>query len=102
MPNNSVRCVARLIAKPDCVNQVAAILTDVLEPTRKESGCIGYELLQNRADPTDFTFVEEWATDAAIDAHLTTKHIQEALTKLAGLISSEPDIRTYRVVQKDN
>ena len=100
MPGDSIRIVAKVVADPDSVDQVCSILSDLVEPTRKESGCINYELLQNRTDPSDFTFVEEWETDAAIDAHLTAKHISDALTKLAGLISGEPDIRRYSVVKK--
>ena len=102
MAGNSIRIVAKVVANHDSVDQVCSILSDVVEPTRNESGCISYELLQNRTDPTDFTFVEEWETDAAIDAHLTTTHIRDALTKLPGLISSAPDIRRYRVVKKQN
>jgi quinol monooxygenase YgiN len=102
MAVNSIRIVAKVVANPNSVDQVCSILSDLVEPTRNESGCISYELMQNRTDPTDFTFVEEWETDAAIDAHLTTKHIRDALTKLRGLISSEPDIRRYRVVKKQN
>ena len=101
MAGNSIRIVAKVVANPDSVDQVCSILSDLVEPTRQESGCISYELLHNRTDPTDFTFVEEWATDAAIDAHLTTKHISDALKKLAGLISAEPDIRRYRVVKNE-
>lgn len=99
MPNNSVRCVARILAKPDRVEPVLSILTNVVEPTRKEPGCISYELLQNRADPTDFTFVEEWASDGAIDAHLATQHIQDALSKLAGLLAEAPDIRRHNLIK---
>jgi len=102
MPENSIRIVARVVASPDSVSQVRTILSDLVEPTRKEAGCISYELLQNQTDHTDFTFVEEWTSDAAIDAHLTTKHIADALTKLAGLVSSERDIRRYNVVKKEN
>ncbi len=102
MPENSIRIVARVIANPDSVGQVRTILSGLVEPTRKEAGCISYELLQNRTEQTDFTFVEEWESDAAIDAHLSTKHIQDALAKLAGLVSVEPDIRRYSVVKKEN
>ena len=68
MPENSIRIVARLIAKPDRVDRVRSILSDLVKPTCNESGCISYELLQNRTDETDFAFVEEWESDAAIDA----------------------------------
>ena len=48
MPENSIRIVARLVTNPHSVDQVRSILSDLVEPTRNESGCISYELLQNR------------------------------------------------------
>ena len=99
MAESSLRVVARVVANPDSVDQVCAILSALVDPTRKESGCISYELLQNRSDPTDFTFVEEWASDAALDAHLSTEHIQNALSELPSLLAGEPDIRRYSVVK---
>ena len=56
IPGNSIRIVAKVVAKPDSVDQVRAILGDLVEPTRNESECISYELLQNRTDPTDLIF----------------------------------------------
>ena len=67
--------------------------------TRQENGCISYQLLQNKADPGDFTFVEEWASDFAIDAHFTTAHMQDAFSKAASLLSKEPDIHRYLVIE---
>lgn len=98
MPENSIRIVARLVANPASVEQVRSILIDLIEPTRQETGCISYELHQNLTDKTDFIFIEEWSSDAAIDAHLATKHIKDALKKLSGLIAEEPDVRRYSVV----
>lgn len=99
MAENSLRVIARLIANADSVDKVRSILSGLLDPTRKESGCISYELLQNRSDPTDFTFIEEWESDAALNAHLSTEHIQNALSKLPALLVGEPDIRRYSVVK---
>ena len=82
MPENGLRTVARIKAQPDTVSSVRELLSSLVEPTRKESGCITYELLQNREDPTDFTFVEEWQSGAAFDAHLSSDHVQQALPKL--------------------
>jgi len=74
---------------------VRSYLTELIEPTRKEPGCVSYELLQNRSDPTDFTFVEEWESDGALEAHLNTAHIRNAIASLAGLLAAAPDIRSY-------
>ena len=46
MPNASVRVIARVMANAASVKQVRAILIGVVEPTRTESGCLSYQLLQ--------------------------------------------------------
>lgn len=94
----SLRVVARVAGRPDRVPQLHALLVSLLAPTRREKGCIRYELLQNAADPTDFTFVEEWADQAAIDAHMATPHVQHVLANVGDLLTAPPDIRTYRAV----
>ena len=94
----SLRVVARITAKPDTTGQVRQILLGLIAPTRAEEGCVVYELLQNRTDPTDFTFVEEWASDATFERHHTTEHIRSAFPKLEPLLVTAPDIRTYSVV----
>lgn len=95
MSNATVKVVARITAQPDKVEELQALLHGLLDPTRKEPGCIRYQLLQNKADPTDFTFVEEWADDAALDAHLLTPHVQNALVQAQFLVATAPDIRRY-------
>jgi quinol monooxygenase YgiN len=99
MPENPLRVVARIKARSDKVSAVLELLSGLVEPTCKESGCVTYQLLQNRKDPTDFTFVEEWQSDSAFDAHLSSDHIKEALPRLEGITAEPPDIRTYSVVR---
>jgi quinol monooxygenase YgiN len=94
----SLRVVARISALPDKVEQVRLILSELIEPTRREVGCISYELLQNNADPTDFTFVEEWESDPALDAHMATAHLQKAVAATQGLLTEPPDIRRYSLL----
>ncbi|NMG20053.1 putative quinol monooxygenase [Brasilonema bromeliae] len=98
MTHQTIRVVARIIALPEKVETVKAVLLEIIEPTRQEAGSIKYELLQNQSDPTDFTFVEEWASDDALDTHLATPHLNEAGAKLASLLAAEPDIRRYSVL----
>lgn len=94
----SLRVVARITARPETVDQVREILEGFVAPTRAEAGCVTYELLQNREDPTDFTFVEEWADDATFEAHHKSTHITAGFPKLQDLIAQPPDIRTYRLI----
>lgn len=91
----TVRVVAHLTAKQDKIEETRTALTAVIEPTRAEDGCILYELMQNNDDPTDFTFFEEWSSDAALDAHLRSDHIRALQSQADELFAAPPDIRRY-------
>ena len=60
MPKSTLRVVARMVARPEAVDDVRSILEVLVVSTRAEPGCAVYELPQNRHDPTGFTLVEEW------------------------------------------
>lgn len=97
--STAVRVVARLIAKPDKIEAFKTILLSIVEPTRKEAGCVRYELLQNKADPADFTFVEEWSSSEALDAHMKQPHLTAALGQIGDLLGGAPDIRRYTTLR---
>jgi len=95
MAGKTVRVIARITGKIEKVQELKSLLLGLLEPTRREKGCIRYELLQSNSDPTDFNFVEEWTGDDAIDAHFETSHLQKVLSEIGPLLAKEPDIRRY-------
>lgn len=96
---SALRVIAHAKAKPDHVARVREILTALVDATRREPGCLSYELLQNHADPTEFVFVEQWVSAAAEQAHFVTPHLVATLQQLTGLLASEPQIRRYGVVR---
>ena len=98
MASDTLRVVARLLAKPEKVSDLRTVLSGLMEPTRAEPGCISYELLQNKENEADFTFVEEWEGDSALDAHFATDHIQQALGEFPNLLAEELDVRRYKLV----
>jgi len=98
MSNKAIRVVARFVAKADKVEALHRLAISLLEPTRKEAGCVNYQLLHNAADPTDFTFVEEWSSSAELDAHFTTPHVVNALGELGDILATPADIRRYQTL----
>lgn len=94
-PDGSLRVIARVRAKTEYVAQVRDILSALVEPTSRESGCLSYELLENSSDPADFVFVEKWASTAAEQAHFSTPHVSDALQRLGSLLAAEPEICRY-------
>ena len=94
----AIRVVAHVTARPDTIDQIREALLTLIDPTRAETGCVAYELLQDSSDPTKFAFVEEWESDAALDAHMETEHFQAAVARATEFLGAPPDIRRYTVV----
>lgn len=99
MNSPTLPVVARIVAKPGKEDALKAILLEVVVTTRGETGCRRYELLQSSGEPTEFLTLEEWADEAAIDAHLASAHVQRALTQAQELLAAAPDIRRYARVE---
>ena len=97
--NEPVRMIARFTAHPEQQQALRETLSDLIEPTRRESGCLRYELWHNRSDPTDFTFIEEWASEAALEAHSRTPHLAALFKKLLELGVAEPKVFKYMALE---
>ncbi|MEQ9239069.1 MAG: antibiotic biosynthesis monooxygenase [Coleofasciculus sp. E2-BRE-01] len=51
MVNSVIRVLARVVAHPGKEDKLKALLLEIVEATRKEPGCITYELLQSQQSP---------------------------------------------------
>jgi quinol monooxygenase YgiN len=96
----TLQIVARVITRPDTVDEVKRILVGMLEPSRAEDGCLVYELLQCQDDPTDFTFVEEWTDAAALERHAASPHIAGVQAELRALVAAPTVVRKYTLIEK--
>jgi quinol monooxygenase YgiN len=90
--------VAHIRARQEKQEQLKNLLTGLVGPTRKEAGCIRYQLYRNSADARDFTFIEEWESDAALDAHLKRPHLQAAFAAFPDLVEGTPVVNRYSLV----
>ena len=70
----------------------------LVEPTHAEDGCILYALHQGSDDPARLTFIERWASRAALDAHLKTPHVAAVLERAEELFGDSADITVYEAV----
>lgn len=69
-------------------------LQALVEPTRKEDGCLNYDLHQANDDPDLFFFHETWRSVERHQAHLETAHVRHVLAISPALLQ-EP-IREYK------
>jgi quinol monooxygenase YgiN len=91
--------IARFRAKAGQESRLRQELQRLLAPTRAEAGCINYDLHQSQSDPALFVFYEKWASQAAVDAHFQTPHLQAVLKLVPGLVDAPPDITKWTIVK---
>lgn len=94
--NHEVTVVARIVARADCADAMAAVLAGLVAPTRAEPGCIEYAFFRDAERPTHFLSVERWNGAEAAAAHMATPHVRGALAAAADWFAEPPQIRTYR------
>ncbi len=75
-----------------------AALRDNMLASRREPGCVRYELAQSLGAPDEFVTIEEWRSEADVDAHMQTPHVAALLAKVPALVAAPPEIRSYRTL----
>ena len=98
MPN-TIRVVALMNVRPEKLDETLGAFDPLVAATRQEEGCITYELLQNVEDPNDLTFVEEWSSAEALQAHFETEHFKAVAARADELLATPPDIRRDTVIK---
>jgi len=83
---SKIDVVAHIHAKPGQEAALRAILEGFVAPTRKENGCLRYDLFVDLSDGGKFTFIEEWTSTEALDAHGRSEHIQSGRARMAELL----------------
>jgi quinol monooxygenase YgiN len=73
MPKLTV--VAHFKARPDQIGFMKAELEKLVGPTRREKGCLQYDLHQDNGNPAHFLFYENWESRETWQAHLKTPHL---------------------------
>lgn len=67
--------VATIVIKPGSLEALRAPAAACVAETRKEKGCIAYELFASLSDPEKLVFVERWETREALTAHSKQPHL---------------------------
>ncbi len=83
---SEITVVARLAARKESVETVKRELLKMVEPTRKEAGCIEYHLCQDNKDPAVFVFYEIWESTAVLEKHKDTDHYKYYAANVLGMI----------------
>lgn len=89
MNDKKIVLFARLKVKKDAVEAAKQAALAIVEDSRRENGCLNYDVHQQIDDETVFVWHETWANKAALDAHFAMPYFAELGEKLKDL-ANEP------------
>ena len=90
-----IRIMARILSRAETAGELQQLMLELVGPSRRESGCISYELFRDEENPLEFVTMERWANQAAADAHMVTPHVAAAIAKAGSLLAQPPLIHRF-------
>lgn len=90
-----ITVIAKFRVKETEIPAFEKFASTVAQATRRERGNLSYQIYQNRSAANEFTFVEEWLNDTAIENHNQSKHFQDFLPQVEPLLLAPPQIDQF-------
>ena len=87
----------KIQVKPERRDEARKAALDMVEATRRESGCLSYAFYADLVEPATFFLFEEWESDAALAAHFQTEHMARFQQQVPALLAAPPTIKRYVV-----
>src|SRR5689334_17349283 len=60
--------------------------------SRKEKGCLAYDMHVSATDPNKIVSIEQYESDAAMIVHNSSPHLQALVGAVSGLLAAAPQL----------
>lgn len=77
-----INVVATGKVKKECIEEYKKIASELVGETKKENGCLAYDLFQDIDCETTLVFLESWESQAHLDAHMQSEHFKRIVPLL--------------------
>ena len=95
----TVDVVAVITARPGSEAIVEGALTALAGPSRRDHGCISYDLFASDSAPGTFVTTEKWESQEDLDAHMASPHMADAITAAGDHFDGFPAIHILRSLE---
>ncbi|MCL4421727.1 MAG: antibiotic biosynthesis monooxygenase [Actinobacteria bacterium] len=76
-----VALTAHYRCRDGCSERVSEVLTSYAPLVRSEPGCLLFLAYRHAEDLNEFTLVEEYLNEDALEAHMSSKHFKDVIQK---------------------
>ncbi len=85
-------------ARPGSGNAAEKVLVQLQECSRKDPGCLQYDMHRHPENRDQFMLFERWESREMLDAHLKLAHLAEFENVVKDLLAREPQISFWQPV----
>lgn len=96
-----VTIIAKSIIKNGMKDKFKKLAAELIASSRKEEGCISYNLYEDINNKNVLTFMEEWKDENTIKLHNKSEHFIRIVPELAKLRLEKPEINLYKLVSPE-
>lgn len=93
-----IRVLVPCTVQEEHLPRALAVYQELVAATRRETGCLSYELLQREDEPTSLLLTEEWESHDHLRAHTQTEHFVRLVAELESLEVAEPAVFFRRIL----
>lgn len=93
-----ITIVAKSLIKQGKTEEFKLLAEKLINESRKEEGCISYNLYEDSENSNILTFIEEWESKDEISTHNNSEHFTSIVPKFADLRQSKTEINLYKKV----
>jgi quinol monooxygenase YgiN len=80
--SDTIIVIGTIDLDPARMDDAVAAALEIMEPTRAEEGNEAYTFSRGLADPGRLHLMEQWSSEEAMDAHMTTAHLATFMDKI--------------------
>ncbi|MDR0438804.1 MAG: antibiotic biosynthesis monooxygenase [Methanocalculaceae archaeon] len=90
-----IAIIAKCYVHPEAVDPFLTLVHELVTASRAESGNISYDFYRDLQTPVNFTFIECWKDQEAIDTHNASVHFKNFGEQTALYFAAPLEISLY-------
>ena len=95
----AINLIATLTPQPGQAEALRAALREMAPPSRQESGCLRYDVVEDgEGEAVRFHVMERFADDTAVQAHGESEHYRRFSARFGDLLAGPPQVVRARDV----
>ena len=92
-----IKVVAKGVYQEGKAEEAIALYDELVRETRKENGCITYNLFRDNKNPDILTMIEEWKSVEALEEHMKSEHFTR-IVPIIGKMRKSSELNIYELV----